>query len=200
MHSPEYLRQLAKKLTAVSAKYTRERRHELNESDRLILTEVLSNAILDFGSIVLLTEGSMYSADFCEITNEDGKPDRHAVEWVYSLLSAARWDRTRFDEAEHLGNVIDHLKRYGFFFKPIKLTKDNEFLVESQRTHYKDHTHDEVCFEAGHFEHQYCGGTIIRRRTSRFKDVLFCECGLRVIIPTGLRTVGDIRRALSHIH
>jgi len=200
MHSPESLRQLAEKLITVSAKYTRDRRHELNESDRVFLSEVLSHAILDFGNIVLRTEGSKYSSDFCEITNEDGNPDHHAVEWLGNLLITAQWSRTNVDEAEHIDNVVAYIKRHCFFFKPIKLTKDNEFLIESRATRYRDHTYDEVCFDSGHFEHRYCGGKITRRRTSRFKDVLFCECGLRVIIPTGLYAAGDIRRALSHLH
>ncbi len=202
MRSKEYLTQTAKRLTDISEKYTKERYRELNESDRKVLEKVLSDALIDFGNIVFVTEEvGLQTAVFCEITDENGRRYRDAEEWIGKLLWFVQANEEQFGAPDHLDIVIEYLEKHGFAFKPIKLTRDDEYLVESARRRHYDHTADSVKFEAGRFEHRYCEGRIARKRTSRFKDVLFCaDCGLRVIIPTGLQTIGDIRRALSHLH
>jgi hypothetical protein len=79
------------------------------------------------------------------------------------------------------------------FLGPIVLTEFGEALVPySKDEAYEDQTISTV---AG--IHDICRGWLDSKQVSETHDVLRCrQCGLRVYIPVGLKTLGDLRKYL----
>jgi hypothetical protein len=86
---------------------------------------------------------------------------------------------------------------------PIQLSTIGDFLIEGPvrprdfdpYSYFVKHVRDEDTFRAG--IHQYCGGFITKRRTTSTHEVVICNgCHLRIPIPIGSVTYGDVRIAL----
>jgi hypothetical protein len=80
--------------------------------------------------------------------------------------------------------------------KPIILSEFNEALTEYPNTNIDDR--NKLSFCAG--IHLHCGGIINLKTVSNTHEALVCkECGLRIVVPSGLKTYGDLRRHMKVI-
>jgi hypothetical protein len=80
--------------------------------------------------------------------------------------------------------------------KPIILTEYNETLEEYGNAPIDDRYALSNCLGI----HSHCGGTLITKIASNTHNVILCErCNLRVVVPNGLKTYGDLRRHINAI-
>ena len=80
--------------------------------------------------------------------------------------------------------------------QPIRLSGDNDVLLEPVIRRGEVHTSDEDVLTAGVVGvHNLCRGEIIYIKISQNRNVLACpRCFLRVVIPESIKTYGDLRR------
>jgi hypothetical protein len=80
--------------------------------------------------------------------------------------------------------------------KPIILTEYGEALEKNQGTKETDESEMELCIGF----HRHCDGWLDLKRISNTHKAIHCRrCGLRVVIPAGLKTFGDLRRHMSAV-
>ena len=79
-------------------------------------------------------------------------------------------------------------------FKPIKLTRFGEMLLDSR---HSDHT-EESKLEGCIGDHMLCGGPVYIRCVSMTHKAIFCmDCCLRIIVPGKIMTYANLREYLK---
>jgi hypothetical protein len=139
-----------------------------------------------------------------KVVREDGTDDVFATGWLDCLVRFTSHPVQKETSARTL--VADVACRIDDSnpLTPIQLSAVGDFLIEEPvrpreldpYPYFVKHVRDEDTFRAG--IHQYCGGFVTTRRTTSTHEVVICNgCHLRIPIPLGAVTYGDVRKTLA---
>lgn len=82
--------------------------------------------------------------------------------------------------------------------KPIRLTKENNYLLEYPSPMLNEHTADKDKLSCCIGLHKTCIGWVDIRKTTPTHNVILCRaCGLRITIPNDVKTYGDLRKYIN---
>jgi len=83
--------------------------------------------------------------------------------------------------------------------KPIVLSRYNEALIQYPDEHDDSKELQKTgCVNTCIGVHQHCDGLVDLREVSNTHNAIVCrDCGLRVVVPKGLKTYGSLRHHMS---
>jgi len=139
--------------------------------------------------------------------DENGNNDEYVTGWLVQTLSRVRGYVNEKQESiiSDLKNIINR----SFPLEPIPLTNDGDYLIDTtpntrcigglhgydfqrQRTRDTDGIHSRTAV------HKYCRGLFDFRHVTKDKNVLLCSsCGLRILVPTKVKTYGELRKYMK---
>lgn len=209
----ERIRQTAQRLVGFVIKYCNSIPDNLPMEEVQVLVDTLKAAGFEFSKVVPGKLRGKYRDDQGE-TGEtyavngtcpykvvgNGDDNWLATGWlndvIVGTISEFRWKDPV--EVELIKFVVKEIKR-AVPLEPIRITSDGDMLEEyppsSPSSNLVDHTDDTKSMSSSAVGiHQDCRGWLDRKSPSRAYDALICrECHLRVVIPRGIKTYGDLR-------
>lgn len=128
-----------------------------------------------------------------KVVTQKGENHFPATHWLETILRLARKDDVSRGELVLL--VQKEIER-SIPLEPIKLTVAGDFLYEYPPGGF-DHTRDSHRLGSCVGVHD-CGGWMDKIDVTPSYSVLYCrQCHLRVSIPSGIETYGDLRRSMG---
>lgn len=130
------------------------------------------------------------------VLRSDGEPHVVATIWLDSLVKEVQYYKESQEPSLGLvRHLVDWFEKTKCFI-PVQLTEEGELLGEYPKQSPLDHTVDEDPLVSCVGIHvSFCHGWVDRKQVSSTHDVLLCRsCGLRVYIPKGIVTWGDLRK------
>lgn len=186
---------------------------DLREEEVVVLREVLAVAGFEFAGIISggFILRNIQNPCFLVVDSEGNKIDI-ATGWLNQfsifVVDLIRNGGKQFEtKASIIGEICKKIEK-SIPFAPIQITIDGDHLVEyllvpvmeGFNHYFAEHSRDgdEVTGGRAIGVHQYCDGYIDIKPATADKNALICRsCFLRVLIPIGLKTYGEIRRDLT---
>lgn len=155
-------------------------------------------------------DGSKYDPypinDHCayKVIGANGKDDLLATGWLDDLSRLV----TENADADILSRVAQEILN-SIPLKPIILTDRGERLLEKPSSkpssiwdgfyqYFLQHTRNKDSFTDPIGIHQFCKGEVSLRQVAKGYNALFCpKCGMRILLPTEIKTYGELRKFLS---
>lgn len=142
-----------------------------------------------------------------KVVGQDDRDDRFATGWLDSLFRKVNYAADRINLV--VRDVEQEIRR-STSFKPIQLTLEGDYLIErrnepQQRFPHDDYLIDHICDDNGIFDHRkihaHCGEELhIRKVTADHYAIICRTCCLRVLVPVGIKTFGELRDVMNLRH
>lgn len=154
--------------------------------------------------------GEKYAINaFSQLTviGQDGKPHDFATGWLdCAFLHAQRFLANGEERIQVISKSLAEEIARSRPRAPIRLTEDNDTLIESppseyggSRGYFVDHVREEHVLREGVVGiHECCKGFIDRQQATRSHDILLCRrCRLRLPFPNAVKTYGELRAFMT---
>lgn len=128
-----------------------------------------------------------------KVVAEDGEDDYAATSW---LDSRVQWVVAN---PKHHTDIVEMVARQieeSVPLEMVRLTSEGDFLREYPST--CKHERDEDALRSTIGVHNLCNGFVDLVGTSQTHAAIVCRnCCLRIVVPKGIRTYGDLRREMA---
>lgn len=210
-------RLVAERFVDLAIKYREVKVRELAPDEVEILVELLRAAAFTFDRVVpgksrgfVRDRGydvidEYVANEFCQFVVMSGREENTlATRWLYNAWEHVFPDRIPWKRPSR-GQLVEEVVKAiaaSIPLEPIQLTSEGDFLKESSEGDHvvfgKEHTRDSHVLRERVGLHAYCGHFIYHGRVTEGLDVLVCRaCCLRVLIPHGIKTYGELRQYLA---